>query len=89
MLDLEGDIGDAHHFAALPVDDLLIEQIADQAQHVLVGMVGRELLVLEVDPVERNGADLVVADGQPGPAAAHQEAVHAGGMNRGEQWRRL
>src|SRR5580658_2053934 len=46
-------------------------------------MVGSELLVLEVDPVERNGADLIVPDAQPRPAAAHQEPVHAGGMNQG------
>ena len=83
VLDLEGDIGDPHHLAALAVDDLLVEQIADHAQHVLVGMIGGELFVAEVNSVERNGADLIVADGQPSPAAAHQEAVDAGGMDQG------
>ena len=83
VLDLERDIGHPHHFAALPVDDLLIEQIADQPQHVLVGMIGRELFVLEVDPVERDGADLIVANGEPGPTAAHQKPVDAGRMDQG------
>ena len=81
MVDRHGDIGDAHHFAAGDVDDLLIQQIAADAQHVLVVVVGDELLVAELDaPVEGDGADLVEADGEPGVAAAHQEAVDAGGV---------
>ena len=46
-------------------------------------MIRRELFVFEVDAVERDGADLIVADGQPGPSAAHQEAVDAGRMDQG------
>ncbi len=83
VLDLESDIGDPHHFATLPVDDLLIEQIADQTQHVFVGMIGRKLFVFEVDPIERNGADLIVTNGEPRPAAAHEKPVYAGGMDEG------
>ena len=82
---LERDVGDAHHFAALRVDDLLVEQVAHQAQHVLVGVVGREHLVAQVDAVERDGADLIVADGQPGPAAADQEAVDADGVDQRDE----
>ncbi len=36
-------------------------------------------------PLERDGADLVVADGEPGPAAADQKAVHAGGIDQRNQ----
>ncbi len=52
MVDVESDVGDAHHFAALAVDDLLVEQVAHQAQHVLVGVVRRELFVFEEDAFE-------------------------------------
>ena len=40
VLDLKCNVGYPDHLAPLPVDDLLVEQIADQAQHVLVGMIG-------------------------------------------------
>ena len=50
-LDFEGEIGDAHHFAAVDVDDLLIEQIARDAQHVFVVVIGNELFVAELDAV--------------------------------------
>ena len=62
LADFERDIGDPDHLAALRVDDLLVEKIAGDAQHVLVGMVGREVFVAEKDAVERNGADLIVTD---------------------------
>ena len=62
LADFKRDIGDADHFAALRVDNLLIQKIAGGAQHVLVGMVGREVFVAEKNAVERNGADLVVTD---------------------------
>ena len=58
-------------------------KIAHQAQHVFVGMIRGELLVFEINAVERDGADLIVADGEPSPAAADQEAVDAGRMNQG------
>src|SRR5579872_160677 len=51
LLDLERNVGDANHFASLGVDNLLIEQIAHQPQHVLVGMIRREYLVFEVNAV--------------------------------------
>ena len=48
------------------------------AQHVLVVVVGNELFVAERNALaERDVADLVVADGEPGVAAAHQETVDA------------
>ncbi len=77
MADFEGDVGDAHHFAAMRIDDLLVQQVAHKAQHVFIGVVGSELLVLEPDAVQIEPADLIVADGEPGPPAAHQEAVDA------------
>ena len=36
---------------------------------------------LRIDAVEGDGADLVVADGEPGPAAAYQVAIDAGRMD--------
>jgi hypothetical protein len=39
-------------------------------------MVRQELLVAESDPaIERNAADLIVADGEPGVPAADHQAV--------------
>ena len=49
VMDAQGDVVDAHHFAAVDVDDLLVEQVARDAQHVLVVVVGDELLVVERD----------------------------------------
>ena len=57
------------------IDDLLIEQVANHAQHVLVGVIRSKLFVPEIDALERDGSDLVVADAEPGPSAAYQEAV--------------
>ena len=83
VADLESDVVDADHFAAVHVDDLLVEQVPADSQHVLVGMIRREDLFAEADAVERDGVNLVVADAQPGPPAAHQKPVDAGGMH---QW---
>ena len=56
------------------------------AQHVLVVVIRNELLVAERMPwSEGDGADLIVADGQPGVAAAHQQAVDAGRMDQRHQ----
>ena len=49
---IEGDIVHPNHLAALGVDNLLIEQIANHAQHVFVGMIRREVFVFEIDAVE-------------------------------------
>ena len=49
-------------------------------------MIREELLIAELNaPVEGNGVDLVEADGEPGVAAADQEASDAGGMFAGDQ----
>ena len=40
--DAHGDVVDAHHLAAGDVDDLLVQQVAADAQHVLVVVVGDE-----------------------------------------------
>ena len=47
LLDLERDIGYTNDLPAERIDDLLIEQVADDPEHVLVGMIRGELLVLE------------------------------------------
>ena len=86
LLDPHGDVVDAHHFAAGDVDDLLVQQVAPDAQHVLVVVVRDEHLVAEEDALgEADGADLIVADGEPGIAAAHQQAVDAGGADQRDQ----
>ena len=46
---LHGDVVDADHLAAVDVDDLLVEEVAVDAQHVLVVVIGNELLVAEMD----------------------------------------
>ncbi len=60
--DLERHIGNAHHLASERIDDLLIEQVTDDAQHVLVRVIGRELFVPEIDAVERNRPHLIITD---------------------------
>src|SRR5579872_5712987 len=81
---LERNIVDSDYLAAVGIDDLLIQQVADDAQHVFVGMVGGELLVFEENAVEGDGANLVVADGQPSPAAADKIAIDPGWMDEGD-----
>ncbi len=43
---------------------MLVQQIAGQPQHVFVGMVGRQVLVAQMQPVKRQGFHLVVAHGE-------------------------
>ena len=85
-MDVHGDVVDAHHLAAVDIDDLLIEQVAADAQHVLVVMVGEELLVAELNApsreMERIWSKRTVSQVS---AAAHQEAVDAGRMLEGHQ----
>ena len=85
IADFECDVVDADHFAAVHVDNLLVEQVPANAQHVFVGMVRREDLLAEADAVERDGGDLVVADAQPGPPTTHQKAVDTGRMHQRNQ----
>ena len=40
VLNIESNVVDADYFAAIDVDDLLIEQVAPNAEHVLIRMVG-------------------------------------------------
>ena len=47
VLDLERHVGDANHLASQRVDNLLIEQIPDDPQHVLVRVIGGQLFVFE------------------------------------------
>jgi len=83
--DEERDVGDADHFAALNINDLLVEQIAYQPEHVLIVVVRREQFVAQVESVQRDRANLIVADGEPGPASPYQVAVHADGVDEGDQ----
>ena len=86
IVDSHGDVGHAHHLAAGHVDDLLVQQVAPDAQHVLVVVIRRELLVVQLDALAQDdGADLVVADGKPRIAAADQDAVDARGADHGNQ----
>ena len=86
VVDAHGDVVDAHHFAAGDVDDLLVQQIAADAQEALVVVVGHELLVAQLNaPAEGDGTHLIVADGEPGVSSAHQEAVDARGVERRHQ----
>ena len=68
--DVERDVGDAHHLAAVRVDDLLVEQVAHEPEHVLVVVVRRQLFVVEEEAVEADGAHLswrTVSHAQPPP----------------------
>ena len=46
-------------------------------------MIRSQDFVAQVDPVERNGANLIVADGKPGRAAADQIAIDADRVQKG------
>src|SRR5262249_34130888 len=73
----EGDVVDPHDLAPIDVDNLLIEQVAADAQHVLVVVVGSELFIGQPDAVERDCGDLIVTDGEPGAARSYKVAIHA------------
>src|SRR5579859_2024811 len=81
VMDLECNVIHPDHLAAIDVDDLLIQEIPPDAQHVLVGMVGGEHFLAQADAIEGNRGYLVVAHRQPNPAAAHQKPVDAGRMH--------
>src|ERR1700674_394853 len=82
VADFECDISNPDHFPAVNIDDLLVQQIPAHPQHVLVGVIGCKVFLAQPDSIERNGSNLVVADRQPGPAAAHQETVDPGRMDQ-------
>ncbi len=85
VVNLERYVRHPHYFAAVRVDDLLVEQVAHHSQHVFVGVIGRELLILEIDALQRDFLDLVVADGEPRPASAYEVAVDADGVDERNQ----
>src|SRR5262249_16138270 len=82
--DVESDVIHTHKFASVDVDNLLIEKIPGDAQHVLVIMVRREELVVQADALERNGLHLIVANGEPCRARADQKAIDAKGIDHRE-----
>ena len=73
----KSNISDADHFAAMDIDDLLVEQVAAKAEHVIVAVIRDKLFVLQVDTVKGDGLNLIVTYGEPSPAAAKQVAIHA------------
>src|ERR1700684_4177655 len=80
---LESHIVDADYFTPLRIDDLLIEKVSHHAQHILVGMVRCEVLIAKMDPVERDGSNLVVANRQPRrPYSSDQVAIDANGIDQ-------
>ena len=89
-LDFKGQICDANHLAAVDIDDLLIEQVARDAQHVFIVVIGYELFIAQRDAIAKgNGADLIVADGEPGGADTDQKAIDTGSMDQRDQGRVL
>ena len=76
------DVGDPDHLPAVDVDNLLVEKIALNAQHVLVRVVRIQFFVAELNAVERNGRDLIVTDGKPGRSGADQIPVNPRRMNQ-------
>src|SRR5206468_1388400 len=87
--DPHGDVVDADHLAPGDVDDLLIQQVAPDAQHILVVVIRDEQFVAQVDSAfQADGTDLVVAQGEPRIAsAAKQDAIDAGSVDQGDQGR--
>jgi hypothetical protein len=79
------DIGHAYDLAPVDIDDLLIEKIALDAQHVFIGVIRVELFVRELDAVQRDGCNLVVTNGEPRRPRAHEITINAGRMNQRHQ----
>jgi hypothetical protein len=83
----KGDVVHADDFAALRIDDLLVEQIAPHPQHVFVGMVGRQPFIAETDSLKRDGLDLIVSNAKPSRARANQETVDSKGVDQRDKSR--
>ena len=79
------DVVDANDFAAVGVDDLLIEEIARYSQHVFIGMIGGEALVLEVNTGAGDAFHLVVTDRKPAGTGADEKAVDAHRIDKGDK----
>src|SRR5260370_3598603 len=62
--DFKGDIVDAHYFVAVHVDDLLIQQVASDAQHILTPVVRSEHPLAPTDTLERDTLTRIL----PGPS---------------------
>ena len=80
---LQAHVGHTHHFPPIHVDDLLVEQIALDPQHVFIGMVWVKAFVAELNAIERDAGDLVVANGEPGSAGANEVTIDTSRVNYG------
>src|SRR5260370_15891287 len=74
--DFKGDIVDAHYFVAVHVDDLLIQQVASDSQHILIVVIRSEHLIAQTNTLERDRLDLIVPDAEPGGSRANQISIH-------------
>src|SRR6185437_13250112 len=63
--DFKADIVHPNDLAAVDIDNLLIEKIALDPEHVFVRVVRIQFFIRELDALERDTGDLVVADGKP------------------------
>ena len=81
MDQFKSDIGDADDLTAVYVDNLLVEQVALNTQHVFIGMIRDQLFVGEMEAFDRDAADLVIADGKPRAAGADKKAIDANGID--------
>ena len=68
--DTQGDIVDADDFAAIDVDDLLVEQVVREKQVEVVGVIGGEVVVGERDAVGGDRGDLIETNLESGTAVA-------------------
>ena len=73
----EVDVIDADHFAASGVDDLLVEEVFLDGEEGLVGVIGFEgaLGDVEIDAAGNDGGDLIVAGDERLEASARDEEV--------------
>ena len=74
---------DPNDFSSLGINDLLIEQVTDHAQHVFVGVIRGQALVLEVNAIRVQALDLVVADAEPSRSGANKIPIYTDGIDQG------
>ena len=78
---LESDIIDPHYFSPVHINDLLVQQVPQDPQHVLIIVIGGEDFVVEANACEGGGLNLIMADAEPRLSGADQVTIHPERVN--------
>ena len=83
LVEIERHVRNAHDLPPIDINDLLVEQVASDAKHVLIAMVRGQLFIAKPEPFQVDAVHLVIANGQPSRPAAQQKSVDTNGVNAG------